>query len=718
MAARHLQKLRAQDLSSSDAIEDNASESGEETTGPLNPFDLLDDKEADDGETEQTVAPESETPEEQPKQDSKSSAAKKKKKAKQKQKKVIASTAAATSANKAVKQQPATQAEDNIDQLLASLNIPQTVHSAASTSGRSSAKPSNEGTALLGVNPAKLKADDEMRRIFGSKVVDAEARNESAGGMVGASRRVRRLMARGLIKRSVLKAGLLIVPKEHWPPFEGGLSMELAGTTVATSARSHQLFKYTHSAAYHAVQMLFEQSQASFDPNTIMALLQQHPYHVDALLTMHELYRSMGEVAASDEMLERCIYALEMAWHPYFNPGTANTRMDFGHPPNRPLFIALFKQTQNLSRRGLHGTALEYAKLLLGLDPGDPTGVLFCIDYLAIRAHQYNFLRRLVSEDGDLCHFPLFSYSTLLAEFRQRTGHTADKQGRGSGFAPAAGPSSSHKDEATGEAPLEQRLSHAVMMYPIIVVRLMDKLQDKGVGKDAEWGSLLEKPPLRHADDTDSATLSHAADIYVERHHLLWKAHDAQRLLKDACSLAVQASPEEQSNWACMREDAWRGVPADVNTYRRLRVADFSDTVSALPPEELQAAMGAGGMAGRGPGPMAGDEGQLPPQLLQAMQHGVDEEMLADMLGNIPADQAAELQRLVQEGGLAPPDVGNEEIEAANPWAMLLRTFLPWVNAGQVPDYINPEEEEEAEHYQEADGTEHDVTTPEEDDLD
>ena len=138
------------------------------------------------------MAPESETPEKQPKQDSKSSAAKKKKKAKQKQKKVTASTAAATPANKAVKQQPATQAEDDIDQLLASLNITQTVHSAASTSGRSSATPIKEGSALLGVNPAKLKADDEMRRIFGSKVVDAEARNESAGGMVGASRRVRR----------------------------------------------------------------------------------------------------------------------------------------------------------------------------------------------------------------------------------------------------------------------------------------------------------------------------------------------------------------------------------------------------------------------------------------------------------------------------------------------------------------------------------------------
>ena len=48
---------------------------------------------------------------------------------------------------------------------------------------------------------------------------------------------------------------------------------------------------------------------------------------------------------------------------------------------------------QNLSRRGLHGTALEYAKLLLGLDPTDPRGVLFCIDYLAIRAGQYSFLK-------------------------------------------------------------------------------------------------------------------------------------------------------------------------------------------------------------------------------------------------------------------------------------------------------------------------------------
>jgi len=37
-----------------------------------------------------------------------------------------------------------------------------------------------------------------------------------------------------------------------------------------------------------------------------------------------------------------------------------------------------------------------------------------------------------------------------------------------------------------------------------------------------------------------------------------------------------------------MREEMYADVPADVNAYRHLRIADFSDTVSALPPEELQ----------------------------------------------------------------------------------------------------------------------------------
>lgn len=67
-----------------------------------------------------------------------------------------------------------------------------------------------------------------------------------------------------------MKKGWLVAPKEHWPPHEGGLSMEVAGTTED----GRPLFCYVHSPAYQATQAAFEQCQATFDPNTIAALLQ------------------------------------------------------------------------------------------------------------------------------------------------------------------------------------------------------------------------------------------------------------------------------------------------------------------------------------------------------------------------------------------------------------------------------------------------------------
>ena len=50
-----------------------------------------------------------------------------------------------------------------------------------------------------------------------------------------------------------------------------------------------------------AVQQLYEECQATFDPNAVAGLLHSHPYHLDALLTMHDLHRSMGEHAYAGE---------------------------------------------------------------------------------------------------------------------------------------------------------------------------------------------------------------------------------------------------------------------------------------------------------------------------------------------------------------------------------------------------------------------------------
>jgi hypothetical protein len=69
----------------------------------------------------------------------------------------------------------------------------------------------------------------------------------------------------------------------------------LAAALAGTAADGSPLFCYCWSPNYAAAQRVFEQAQASYDPNAVAAVLHQFPYHVDSLLAMNELYRSMGE---------------------------------------------------------------------------------------------------------------------------------------------------------------------------------------------------------------------------------------------------------------------------------------------------------------------------------------------------------------------------------------------------------------------------------------
>ena len=57
------------------------------------------------------------------------------------------------------------------------------------------------------------------------------------------------------------------------------------------------------------------------------------------------------------------------------------------------LMLTCCSCAQMLIKRGLYATALENAKLLLGFNLADPTGILMCIDYIAIKAGLYNFVK-------------------------------------------------------------------------------------------------------------------------------------------------------------------------------------------------------------------------------------------------------------------------------------------------------------------------------------
>ena len=56
--------------------------------------------------------------------------------------------------------------------------------------------------------------------------------------------------------------------------------------------------------------------------------------------------RATGQHEQADELLQRCLYALEMALHPFFQWGEPGCRIPFEEEHNRPLFSALFKHMQ------------------------------------------------------------------------------------------------------------------------------------------------------------------------------------------------------------------------------------------------------------------------------------------------------------------------------------------------------------------------------------
>ncbi len=78
---------------------------------------------------------------------------------------------------------------------------------------------------------------------------------------------------------------------------------------------------------------------------------------------------------------------------------------------------------QGLSRKGLHATAFEVAKVMMILDPDDPMGAIFCMDYFALRSQNYRWLQVSLSAscsqiaDWQPCRVTQVpSFTTLLAK--------------------------------------------------------------------------------------------------------------------------------------------------------------------------------------------------------------------------------------------------------------------------------------------------------------
>jgi hypothetical protein len=70
---------------------------------------------------------------------------------------------------------------------------------------------------------------------------------------------------------------------------------------------------------------------------------------------------------------------------------------------------------------------------------------------------------------------------------------------------------------------------------------------------------------------------------------------------------------------------------------------------------------------------------------VQGMNQAAALEVLNDMLEQ--EQVAAVMAAAAAQGGQGQPAMSADELRATNPLLMLLQSMLPWVNAGEQPDY-------------------------------
>ncbi|KAF3491275.1 Nulp1-pending protein [Arthroderma uncinatum] len=172
---------------------------------------------------------------------------------------------------------------------------------------------------LLEIDPKKLVAMNEMKRLFGNAAVETRASpSESPSGNRRRDRNRRALdlgaaltgryspASRGQDLSGVaLRKNVLMQGKVEWPKAtSGGLGMEIVQKFPAGVVE----YEIVHNTAYKDVQRQFDMCVESMQPERMIELLQYNPYHISTLLQVSEIAKHQGDHAVSADLLERALF--------------------------------------------------------------------------------------------------------------------------------------------------------------------------------------------------------------------------------------------------------------------------------------------------------------------------------------------------------------------------------------------------------------------------
>ena len=208
----------------------------------------------------------------------------------------------------------------------------------------------------------------------------------------------------------VSKKQVLCSPDPKWPRIDPSfLTMKQVSSDPKTGCK---IFSFVKSPEYQSLQKEFARVQATCDIQALADFLRANFYHHESLIFIADYLRLQGKFSDAAGFLERCLFAFEQAFSFDFQFVPASTsqedklnfrlqsRIDWEREPLNKVFAeCLIKHIDLMGRKGCNRTGLEFCKLLLSIDPlQDPYGVLLRIDYYAIRAKEYKYLRKLIKQ--------------------------------------------------------------------------------------------------------------------------------------------------------------------------------------------------------------------------------------------------------------------------------------------------------------------------------
>ncbi|KAI9331386.1 transcriptional repressor TCF25-domain-containing protein [Obelidium mucronatum] len=427
-------------------------------------------------------------------------------------------------------------------------------------------QPKEHKRGILDIDLKLLDADAEMRKLFGSKIMQ-EAQAELRG---------KRNMN---VRRRQLAAGFdgktyLVKPREQWPriPSKVGISMNMlqAPSKVSDPEQVPGYFEFGFSPAYSEIQMMFQQCVNTHDPGTINNLLNAYPFHIDALLQCSEVAKHNGDINTAAEYIERALFVFERAFHPLFNMALANSILPYSYAENRAFFLALSRHIGFVSRKGCWRTCLELSKLLFSLDPEDPLGALQMMDWFAIKAGERSWVKRCWQEwggdQGAIEGLPNWSFSIALAEFEEEIDLKNENH-----------------EVST------KRLEEAMKQYPEMVPLLLTKLTltDPTVTNSSLFSANTSSSTNDESIVKSTEAIRLLLQLYVDRCHHLWKEPTALAWFRStATRLATTTSSKDAELESFeQKRNSMYPVGLQLNVSRHIYVSDFAHLVPFLPEE-------------------------------------------------------------------------------------------------------------------------------------